>query len=68
MITVEAERTTLLYRELKDGASGIGRKINSKRTQVLCISSSTESRIDVLVCPSGDTEMESGLSLKIVGF
>ena len=38
VITVTAERTKSLYKEVRDRAKSIGMKINNNKTQVLCIS------------------------------
>ena len=43
-------------------------RINNKKTQVLCISSATESKVEAVVRPTPDTKITSGDALKIVGF
>ena len=43
-------------------------RINNKKTQILYILGSTESPIRALIHPEGDGKIDSGESLKIVGF
>ena len=52
LIEAETERTTALYREIKERAGEIGMRINNKKTQVLCVSPSVESRVDAILRPS----------------
>ena len=69
VISVTAERTSSLYGELKRRASGIGMKINNKKTQLLCITAAKDSKVEAILRPECSSEkITSGNSLKIVGF
>ena len=53
---------------MKRQTKRIGMKINSKKTQLVCISGSNEAGVTANMRPTKDEVIESGTQLKIVGF
>ena len=67
-MTVTAEKTQAIYRETKEQATLIGMKVNSLKTQQLCISASRAEVKSTFVPEEGGPSLESTNQLKIVGF
>ena len=65
---VRAIKSEILYEEVKHRADSIGMRVNSKKTQLLCISAAGRADISTFATSPTDGTMHSSKSLKILRF
>ena len=65
---VRAIKSEILYEEVKHRADSIGMRVNSKKTQLLCISAAGRADVSTFATSPTDGTMYSSKSLKILGF
>ena len=56
------------FAKIRTEADEIGLQVNEKKTQLLCVSTSSKSDVDSYICLQDGSKIESQRSLKVVGF